>query len=521
MTFTFDELGREHARSRPARLAVVDGPVRLTYAELDDRVGRVAAALAVRNVGAGERVVWLGQNSFRVLELLLAAARLGAIFCAANWRSSADELRFVLDDLTPTAVVWQEEEIGTTVRAALDAAPKASLLRHDAGADDPDGYEAAVAAATPHERRDEVDPDQPLLAMYTAAFEGRPHAALLSHTALLVQDLVVGRMQDITDESVFLNSGPLFHVATFMSTNATFHHGGTNVFIRRADPDEMARTIEAERCTHAVIMGPTLDALIARQREAGYDLTSLWPTGDPADNRSTIVTPDSAPWRARPGGYGQTEVVGLATFLGPGSKPEGRAGRPSPATAVRLVDPSGRDVPDGEVGEIVVRGLTVFSGYWNRPELNAARSAGGWHHTRDLGRREPDGSLTFVGPNTTMIKSAAENIYPAEVEACLASHPAVQEVCVIGVPDPEWTQRVKAVVVRREGASVTAEELTEHCRSRIASYKKPSLVDFTDRLPRLASGMVDRAAVDAAFGGGGYPGAGYSVSCTPRASGSG
>jgi acyl-CoA synthetase (AMP-forming)/AMP-acid ligase II len=509
MTFTFGDLSREHARSRPGRLAVVDGRVRLTYAELDRRAERMAGALAARGVDAGDRVVWLGQNSWRVLELMLAAARRGAILCPANWRSSADELRFVLDDLDPALVVWQDEEIGPVVRAALDAAPKAALIRHDAPDDDPDGYEAVLAAAAPVDAEAaDVDPDQPLLAMYTAAFDGRPSAALLSHTALLVQDLVVGRMQDITDESVFLNSGPLFHVATFMSTNATFHHGGTNVFIRRADPDEMARTIERERCTHAVIMGPTLDALIARQREAGYDLTSLWPSGDPADNRSTIVTPDTAPWRARPGGYGQTEVVGLATFLGPGSKPDGRAGRPGPATAVRLVDPSGHDVPDGDVGEIVVRGLTVFNGYWNRPELNAERSAGGWHHTRDLGRRQPDGSLTFVGPNTTMIKSAAENIYPAEVEACLGAHPAVQEVCVIGVPDPEWTQRVKAVVVCREGVSVTEEELIEHCRSRIASYKKPSFVAFTERLPRLPTGFVDRAGVDAAFGGGGYPGTG-------------
>jgi acyl-CoA synthetase (AMP-forming)/AMP-acid ligase II len=507
-TFTFGDLSREHRRSRPHRPAVVDGPTRLSYAELDDRSDRWAAALSTRGVAHGERIAWLGQNSFRLLETLIAAAKLGAIVCPVNWRSSTDELRFVLADLDPAVVIWQEQEIGATARAAHDAAPKAVWICHDAAPDDAEGYDAALADAPVGDVVAEVSADDPLLAMYTAAFDGRPNAALLSHNALIVQDLVVGRMQDITDESVFLNSGPLFHVATFMSTNATFHHGGTNVFIRRTDPDEMGRTIEAERCTHAVIMGPTLDAVIARQREAGYDLTSLWPSGDPADNRSTIVTPDSAPWRTRPGGYGQTELVGLATFLGLGSAPTGRAGRPGPATSIRLVDLSGVDVPDGEVGEIVVRGLTVFNGYWNRPELNEERSEGGWHHTRDLGRREPDGSLTFIGPNTTMIKSAAENIYPAEVEVCLAAHPAVKEVCVIGVPDPEWTQRVKAVVVLRPGMSATAEALVEHCRTRIASFKKPSIVAFTDELPRLAGGGIDRAGVDASFGGGGYPGTG-------------
>jgi acyl-CoA synthetase (AMP-forming)/AMP-acid ligase II len=170
------------------------------------------------------------------------------------------------------------------------------------------------------------------------------------------------------------------------------------------------------------------------------------------------------------------------------------------------VDESGDDVAPGDVGEIVLRGPTVMVGYWNRDELNAARGAGGWHHTNDLGRREPDGSITFVGPKARMIKSAAENIYPAEVEAALATHPAVAVVCVIGVPDPTWAQAVRAVVVLCEGATADEAELIEHCRDRIASYKKPRSVVFTDALPRTATGLVDRDAVDAAFGGGGYPG---------------
>jgi long-chain acyl-CoA synthetase len=268
----------------------------------------------------------------------------------------------------------------------------------------------------------------------------------------------------------------------------------------------MCDVIEAQRCTHAVIMGPTLDAIIDQQRQRPRDLTSLWPTGDPNDNRSSIVTPESAPWRRRPGGYGQTEVVGLTTFLGLGSATSGRAGRSSPAVNIRIVDDSGAEVEPGGVGEIVVRGLTVMNGYWNRPALNEARSSTGWHHTNDLGRREPDGSLTFIGPKAAMIKSAAENIYPAEVEACLTAHEAVRAACVIGVPDPKWTQRVKAVVVLEAGATVTEAELIDHCRARMASYKKPSEVVFVDALPRTPVGFVDRAAVDGQFGGGGYPG---------------
>ncbi|MCX7621668.1 MAG: AMP-binding protein, partial [Acidimicrobiales bacterium] len=155
--------------------------------------------------------------------------------------------------------------------------------------------------------------------------------------------------------------------------------------------------------------------------------------------------------------------------------------------------------------EIVARGLTIHNGYYNRAELNEARLAGGWHHTNDLGRREDDGSISFIGPKTRIIKSAAENIYPAEVEGCIRKHPAVADVGVIGVPDPTWDQSVKAIVVLKEGQEATAEEIIEHCRQHIASYKKPRSVEFVDALPRKGW-AVDYDALDEQFGGGGYPG---------------
>lgn len=507
--YTFDALLSEHARSRPQHVAVVDGDVRLTYRDLDQRVDQLAGALEQAGIDAGERVLWLGQNSFRVLELLLASARLGAVFCPANWRQSADELTFVVDDLEPAVVVWQHEEIGERVLGAREQASHraATWVQHDV-ADGSDGYETFLAAGNAPPEGWEVDPNVPLLALYTAAFAGRPNAALLSHTALFVQDLVMARMQDVTDESVFLNSGPLFHVATLMTTNAVFHHGGRNVFTRRTDAEEICRLVEGERCTHAFLMGPTIEQIRDLNADNRYDLSSLWDEPDPDRYRSGMIGPPGAPWSSRPGGFGQTEAVGLATFAGLGAVAAGRAGRPSPAVQLRIVDAEGLDVPAGEVGEIVVRGPTVMNEYFRRPDLNVDRSVGGWHHTTDLGRREEDGSITFIGPNARMIKSAAENIYPAEVEACLASHPAVAGVCVLGVSDPTWTQSVKAVVVLVEGAAATADELIEHCRTRIASYKKPRLVEFADALPSTAAGMIDRDAVDAAFGGGGYPGAG-------------
>jgi long-chain acyl-CoA synthetase len=307
---------------------------------------------------------------------------------------------------------------------------------------------------------------------------------MLSHTALVGQALVIGRLADIDSAYVYLNCGPLFHIATFFSTLATFLHAGTNVFTPRVDAEELCRLIDAERCSGAFLMPPTRRQMKQVNADGRYDLSSL-------KSRA------HAPWERRPGGYGQTEVVGMLTFAAFGEGAAGSAGRTSPLMQVRIVDAADRDVPPGEVGEIVCRGPLVMNGYWNRPEDTAHRFRNGWHHTNDLGRREPDGSITFVGPKARLIKSAAENIYPAEVEHVIRTHPAVAQCAVIGVPDPNWSQAVKAIVVLRDGAHATADDIIEHCRARIASYKKPRSVEFVAEIP---------ADPDAAFGGGGYPG---------------
>jgi acyl-CoA synthetase (AMP-forming)/AMP-acid ligase II len=503
--FSLADVLAEHGRSRPLSPALVDGATRLTYAELDARVGHLAAGLAGHGVGRGDRILWLGQNSFRVLEVLLAAARLGAVVCPANWRQSADELAFMLQDLEPAVVLWQELELGELVRdvRARDAA-RALWLQHDG--DGADGYEALVAGGREPAQQCAVISQDPVLGLYTVAADGRSQAALLSHAGLIAQGMVISHTHEVTDAAVCLDSAPFFHVASFMLAIATLVRGGVNVVTRRADAVAMCEAIDRERCTHALIFPPTLDAMRDVALGGRYDLSTLWSTPDLSDRPTTMLTPLSAPWARRPGGYGQTEVGGLVTFNALGPPGEGGFGRPSPVTAIRIVDEHDEAVATGDVGEITIRGLTVMTGYHRRAELNALRSRGGWHHTGDLGRRHTDGTLTFVGPKTRMIKSGAENVYPTEVESCVAAHPAVAAVCVIGVPDPRWTQTVRAVVVL--SGAVTEAELIEHCRRRIASYKKPRSVVFTDALPRTPRGDVDRDAVDTRFGGGGYPGAG-------------
>ena len=195
------------------------------------------------------------------------------------------------------------------------------------------------------------------------------------------------------------------------------------------------------------------------------------------------------------------------TFVDAERPSAGTAGWPAPLCDVTVLRADGSRADRGDVGELVVRGPVVMRGYHRRPELTAQRHAGGWHRTGDLGRVEVDGSLSFVGPAVRLIKTGAENVYPVEVEACLAAHPDVADVAVLGVPDPTWGQSVAAVVVPGDGRAPSREDLVEHCRARIASYKKPRVITFAESLPRVG-GQLDRDAIDAAYGGGGYPSSG-------------
>ena len=492
---------REHRRSRPLMAAVVDGEHRSTWPQLDARVNRLAGVLRECGVGSGGRLMWLGQNSFRVLECLLAAAKVGAVLCPANWRMGATEMAHAIQDFDPQVVVWQDLEIGDTVRRARTLhAGTAHWIQHDATGTG--SYEHFIAMQSDADDDLRVDADAPVLAIFTAAFDGRPKAALLSHAAILAQALVSGYGFAIDERSVYLNAGPLFHLGTLNTTLTTFVYGGCNVFVRRAEAEEMLQAIQDERVSHAFVPQPTIERMRELNTGGAWDVSSLWSTPDAREYRHPQVMPAAAPFAKRLGVYGQTETTGWAVvgWLG-----HGEGSRPSPMVQVRIVDDDGREVAAGETGEIVVRGALVMCGYAGADAENAARAGDGWHHTRDLGRRLADGSIEFVGPKTVLIKSALENVYPAEVERCLREHPAVRDACVIGVPDERWTQSVKAVVVAAPGDSVTADDLIAHCRERIASYKKPKSVVFVDALPALPGGGVDRAAVDAAHGGGGYP----------------
>ncbi|UGQ11226.1 AMP-binding protein [Yinghuangia sp. ASG 101] len=510
--FTFGDIIREHRRSYPEGVSLVDSGVRLTWPELDTRSNRLANALSAAGVGAGDRILWLGQNSFRVYELLAAAAKIGAMVCPGYWRWAAPEMAFAVRDLEPRVVVWQQEEIGETIakaRAELGDGGSALWLRHDTDAGE--CYESFLASGSADDPGVDVDPDSALMVIYTAAITGNQCGSMLSHRNLIAMGANAAWMGDIDNTMSFLNAGPMFHIGNYQVWGMpVFLHGGKNVVVRRVVAEELLPLLAEERCTHAYLMPPTIMQLVELNKHAGHDLSALRATVAP-HLWEGMVAEDTSRFSRNGGGigrvYGQTELTGLPVTGGfGGSGGTGNVGRPGPFAAVRILDGDGRECEVGEAGEICVRGDLVHLGYWNRPEINAERFRFGWWHTTDLGRREADGTLSFLGTTTRMLKSAAENIFPAEVENCLEAHPAVREAAVIGVPNEHWAQDVKAVVVLHGGREAGADELIEHCRERIASYKKPKTVEFVDALPRTSAGTKDYEALDTRFGGGGYPG---------------
>jgi acyl-CoA synthetase (AMP-forming)/AMP-acid ligase II len=503
------ELSEEHRRSFPDRVAVVCGDTRLTFAELDDRVNRLANALQALGCKRGTTIAWVGQNCHRVIELLLSCAKVGAICSPLNWRWSAEEIAFALDDLGPQVVIWQESEISETVSAARSilrssvrgtATAGRAWIQHDSR---PSEYEELLEANSDAPPDVATDPSSSVLAIYTSAFGGRPKAALLNHLTLILRALCEALWNNIDHSYTYLNNGPMFHIGNWRTCIPTYVFGGTNVIVPRVEPTQMCALIEKERCTGAYLVPVTRQRLAEANADGRYDLKSLRDHGGDSIWLG-MITPIRA-FRGT-GRFGQTEVGGIvaSTFCGPPAV--GNAGRSFPLVQIRIFDDGDRELGIGQVGEIVVRGLTVTNGYLHRPEESFLRSRGGWWHTGDLGRRESDGSISFVGPKERMLKSGSENIYPVEIEECLRGHPAVSDVAVIGVPDRLWIQSVKAIVVRVEGSTVGEDDLIDYCKARIASYKKPKFVAFVTELPRHQGGDINYGALDSEFGGGGYPG---------------
>ncbi len=491
--FTLIDVYRRNAEFFPDRTAFIFGSQRVTHREYLERVERLAAGLACEGVNSGDRVAILSQNSLETIDLIGAVARLGAILLPVNFRLNAEEIGYVLADGAPVLVVAGSEyqEIIAALKHSLPSVRSYfGIGKHTA----PFAPYADLAASDASVSHVHFRANDGFIIIHTAAVGGRPRGALLSQTNLLAAHSSLIQAWSLTERDVNLGVLPLFHVAGLGLMLAVQQAGGASVIISKFDPQQAVRDIAAERVTVMAEFAPMLANLMDEAK--GGELTTLRAvTG--LDAPETIERfekdcPHSVFWTA----FGQSETSGFAT-LSPYRERPGSAGRPLFWHTVAVVDSADKENPTGQVGEIVVRGPTVFLGYWNNDAETARTFRNGWHHTGDIGYFDADGILWYTGraPEKELIKTGGENVYPAEVENAIRQHADITEVVVIGVPDPQWSEAIKAICVRRTDSNVTANDIIDFVAGLIARYKKPKHVVFVDQLPKTKNGAVDRAAV--------------------------
>lgn len=499
--YTLYDVIDRNARLHGERLAFVAEGERISHREYALRVERLSAALASRGLVTGDRIAVLAQNCLAYVVLYGAAARLGLILVTINWRLSGEEIAYAITDTTPKAVVAGTEYLNV-IDGARDRLP---FVQHyftlgEACA----GFEAfanleqaGTGKAAP---ACAVSGDSGYVIIHTAAVGGKPRGALLNHAGLLAANQEMARSWSLSVEDVHLCALPLFHVFGLGMLLAVQHAGGATAVMPRFEAKTAIETISAERVSVMAEFAPMLQGLLDTAAKLGGDLSSLrHVTGlDSPEtiNRFESACPSARFWT----GYGQSELSGFASMVRYRDRP-GSVGVPAMLNSIRVVDDEDRELPIGQTGEIVVRGPTVFSGYWNCDGDNEFTFRNGWHHTGDMGRFDDDGYLWFAGrsPEKELIKPGGENVYPAEVEKALLAHSAIAEAVVFGVPDEQWGEAIKAVCVCRAGQDVAAAALIEFVGARIARFKRPKHVVFAVALPKTAQGLVDRARVKQEF----------------------
>jgi fatty-acyl-CoA synthase len=474
------------ARNSPERVALVAGPTRVTYAELDDRVRRLAAGLRGLGVGPGDRVAYLGPNHPAFVETMFATTGLGAVFVPLNTRLAVAEIAFALTDTTPRVVVTCGDS-----NASLLAPSESSdaLLSLAVGG----SYDDLIATSDPADLVD-ADPDALAVLMFTSGTTGRPKAACLTHANLTWNAINVVVDIDLRSDEVCLLSAPLFHAAALgMTCLPVLLKGGTLVLEPAFDVDRTLDLVESERVT--VMFGvPTMFATIARSpRFADADLSSvryLLCGGAPVPPALLDVYAARGPAFLQ--GYGMTEAAPGVLLLDPAHARSkvGTAGRPHFFSDVALSD----------VGEILVRGPHVVAGYWQRPAETAAAFDAGWFRSGDVAEVDDDGFHRIVDRVKDLYISGGENVSPAEVEGVLGGHPEVVDVAVVGVPDDRWGEVGHAWVVLADGATSTPADLVGWLDGRLARFKTPRTVEVVDALPRNPTGKLDKPALRRSLG---------------------
>jgi len=495
----------------PARLALVDVPTgrRVTYGELDERVCRLGNGLIAAGLAKGDRVGVLARNAIEYFEIFFACARVGLIAQPVNWRLSAAEAARIFEDGAPALVVSSVE-----FRATRDIVRETARARYwlEFGENGDGSYDAFVAAGAGSEPPEsaEAGGHDPVLILYTGGTTGLSKGALHTHHSLFMGMLNQTVAERIVPSDVYMLTGQMFHIPVALAMNYMAH--GCPVVLINFEARLALEVIERERVSAFLAITTMLNWMMADEDFNRFDLSSLRNIqygGGPMPAPVVRAALEKFPCSLIQG-YGQTEGMTM-TFLSQedhhravnGDHPErlGSCGREGFVSRVQVVDDAFEPVPkDGRTpGEIVVRSEANMVGYWRKPELNEAAFRDGWLRTGDVATWDADGYLFIVDRAKDMIISGGENIYSTQVEAAIHRHPAVLESAVIGVPDDEWGEAVKAFVVLKPGERATEQEIIDVAREHLASYQKPRSVEFVEELPKAPTGKILKRALREQF----------------------
>jgi len=492
-------------RFYPDRTGVVCGGTRLTYRAFAERVHCLCSALHGLGIRKGDRLAVLMYNCHRYFEIYYATVEMGALVVPLNIRLSAAEIAYILND-SGSAAVFVGPEFLSMLSAVQPQLPALQHRIYTGGEEPPEGwsgYEQLLTSAAPAASPTPAAPDDLAALFYTSGTTGHPKGAMLSHANLLSNAYHILASGIWREGDVYLHACPMFHIADGPTTHAVTWLGGRHVIIPSFKPDLALEAIERERVTATLLIPTMINFLINHPDVAKRDLSSLRivtyggaPMPEELVRRATQILPSSFCQA-----YGLTETSPLLTLFpcqeqvlaGPPELTRRllSCGREVIGVRVRVVNTGGEEVKPGEVGEIIAKGPNVMVGYWNNPQGTAEVLRDGWLHTGDLATTDEEGYIYIVDRQKDMIITGGENVFSTEVENVLYTHPAVLEAAVVGVPDAQWGEAIKAIVVLKPGNSATEEEIIAYCRSRIAHFKAPRSVDFFEgTLPKSGSGKI-------------------------------
>ena len=492
-----------HARLQPHKIGARDSRRALSFAQWHERANRLANGLLALGLAKGDRVALLAYNCVEWMEIYAALARAGLVAVPINFRLTPPEIAYIATHSEARAFIVQGE-----LQDRVDAIrPELALVQEAYISIDPvlapgwQNYEALIAAAANESPAVEVRPADPCALMYTSGTTGRPKGAIRSHEGNTLIALATAVEMGFTRQDTALLVMPMCHANSLYFSHTFTHLGATCVIddSKSFNPEAMLALLASEKVTftslvptHYIMMLGLPDATKAKYDVSAVEKLMISSAPARRDTKLAILAHfrNSRLYEL----YGSTEA-GWVTLLRPEEQIDklGSVGREwAGSGAIRLLDADGREVPDGEVGELHSRTPYAFDGYWKNPEKTAECFRGDWCSVGDMARRDANGYITLVDRKSNMIISGGENVYPSEVESILGAHPKIKDVAVIGVPHEKWGESVQAVVVVHAGQQVAAAELLDWCRSRMAGFKRPQAVVFMADadMPRTATGKI-------------------------------